>query len=225
VTPARLLVLVAGPQPLSPEREEARRAAAEELAHREYQAARPSLFSQAVSWLLEQLDRVRVPQGPGPSLVLVLVVAAVVALIVLAVVRAGRIRTNRLPAPDDLFAGTVLTAADHRSAADRHAAAGSWGEAVLERFRAVVRELEERAVLVPLPARTAEEAATEAARWLPALAPDLAAAARLFNEVRYGGRGGDRDADESLRRLDEAVRRARPADAAAEAGPQLVAPS
>ena len=58
----------------------------------------------------------------------------------------------------------------------------------LERFRAIVRELEERAVLAEQPGRTAGEAAAAAAGRLPALAAELAAAARLFDDVRYGGR-------------------------------------
>lgn len=228
MTPGRLLtrVLAAAPQPpLTPGPDEARRAAAQELAHREYQEARPGLLSRALTWLLEHLPSIPALHGPLPSITLVAVLAALLAVIVFAVLRAGRIRMARRTPDGDVFAGSELTAADHRAAADRHAAAGAWSEAVLERFRAVVRELEERAVLVPQPARTAGEAAGEAGRWLPALAPDLAAAARLFSEVRYGGRPADRAADESLRRLDEAVRRARPLDRADELGPQLVAPS
>jgi hypothetical protein len=228
VTPGRLLTgwLAAAPElPLAPDREEARRAAAEELSHREYQAARPGLLQQLLEWVLDALNRVRVPGGPGPSIALVVVVAVVLAAIVFAVVRAGRIRASRQRPDEDLFAGTDRSAADHRAAADRHSAAGEWDLAVLERFRALVRELEERAVLVPLPARTAEEASGEAGRWLPALAGDLAAAAHLFNEVRYGGRAADAGADRMLRRLDEDVRRAQPLAAAEESRPQLVAPS
>jgi len=86
---------------------------------------------------------------------------------------------------------------------------------VVERFRAVARELEERAVLVAQPGRTADELAGEAGQLLPALAGQLAAGSSLFDDVRYGGRTGTPDADRQLRALDEAVRSARPAAPAA----------
>ena len=58
--------------------------------------------------------------------------------------RAGsRARAARPPAP--LFAGRRRSAAEHR-AAPSGAAAGAWAEAVRERLRAIVRDLEERGV-------------------------------------------------------------------------------
>ena len=55
-------------------------------------------------------------------------------------------------------------------------------------MRAIVRSLEERALLDPRPGRTADEAAAEAGRALPAHADRLRAAARDFDDVTYGGR-------------------------------------
>jgi hypothetical protein len=46
---------------------------------------------------------------------------------------------------------------DHRASAEGHAVAENWDLAVLERFRAIDRELEERALLSPEPGRTAME--------------------------------------------------------------------
>jgi hypothetical protein len=216
----------ASPQiPVTPTREEARRAAIEELSHREYRDAEPGLLTQFLDWLFAHL--VVGVHGPVSAVLLSVLVLALVVVIVVALARAGQIRAHRARrgGQDSVFDDPTLTAADHRAAADRHAAAGQWAAAVLERFRAIVRELEERAVLVPLPARTAGEAAFEAQRWLPQLGGDLAAAARLFNDVRYGGRTADEAADEGLRSLDEKVRRARPLETAESAGPRLVAPS
>lgn len=66
-----------------------------------------------------------------------------------------------------LFDDGIRSAADHRTAAEAHAAAGRWTEAVQERMRAVVRSLEERTLLDPRPGRTADEAAAEASVSLP----------------------------------------------------------
>ena len=108
-----------------------------------------------------------------------------------------------------LFSGRARTAAEHRAAADAHAAAGEWADAVRERLRAVVRSLEERAVLDQRPGRTADEAAAEAGAALPAVAAELRRAARLFDDVWYGGRAAGPESDAALRAVDEQVRAAR----------------
>ena len=79
-----------------------------------------------------------------------------------------------------------------RAAADAAAAAGDWALAVLERFRAIVRGLEERTVLDERAARTAHEAALAAAARLPALAAELVAAGRTVRRRRVRRRAGDR---------------------------------
>ena len=79
-----------------------------------------------------------------------------------------------------------------------------------ERLRATVRGLEERDLLDTRAGRTADEAAAEAGRALPTLADELRAAARTFDEVRYGGRTADAATDARLRTLDDAVRRTKP---------------
>lgn len=109
-----------------------------------------------------------------------------------------------------LFDEGPRSAADHRTAADAHAAAGRWTEAVQERMRAVVRALEERTLLDPRPGRTADEAAAEAALSLPEHAAGLHAAARTFDDVTYGGRTADADTYARLRTLDLTLERAKP---------------
>ncbi len=118
------------------------------------------------------------------------------------------------PASRPLFSGRARTAAEHRAAADAHAAAGEWAEAVRERLRAVVRSLEERAVLDERPGRTADEAAAEAGVALPAVAAELRRAARLFDDIWYGGRPAGPESDAALRGVDEQVRAARPGQTA-----------
>ena len=97
-----------------------------------------------------------------------------------------------------------MTAADYRAEAERFAAAQDWREAVRARFRAVIRELEQRGVLDPRPGRTAGEIAAEGGGAVPEIGNDLRRAARTFDEVWYGGRAGD------VRALRHALRGRRP---------------
>ncbi|CAO0832539.1 hypothetical protein SMICM17S_08661 [Streptomyces microflavus] len=102
------------------------------------------------------------------------------------------------------------SAAQHRAAADAHAAALRWTEAVQERMRAIVRSLEERALLDPRPGRTADEAAAEAGRALPDHATRLRSAARDFDDVTYGGRTAGQPTYLALRALDTELDEAKP---------------
>lgn len=194
-------------------REAAQEAARQELAKQVYRDAGPGLVERALRWLADRasdlLDRVAgvSPGGyAGVVVIVVLLVAAAVAI---------RLRVGPLGRGEQLegalFVGRERTADDHRAAADAHAAAGEWADALRERLRAVIRSLEERAVLEPRPGRTADEAAAEAGAALPPLSADLRSAARLFDEVWYGGHPAGPGADATLRELDRAVRAARPA--------------
>jgi hypothetical protein len=128
--------------------------------------------------------------------------------LVVAVVR--RVRPGARAGTRTLFAGRVRSAAEHRAAADAAAAQGDWAEAVRERLRAVVRDLEERGLLDVRPGRTADEAAVLGGQVLPDVAADLRTAARVFDDVWYGGRTATADSDAQLRAVDDAVRAARP---------------
>nr|WP_277344788.1 DUF4129 domain-containing protein [Cellulomonas sp. IC4_254] len=102
------------------------------------------------------------------------------------------------------------TAAEIRAAADAAAARGDWAAAVADRFRALVRSLEERAVLEEQPGRTAHEAVEAAGLRLPVHAVDLRAAGRLFDDVVYGERTPRAEDDAALRELDARVTATRP---------------
>ncbi|MGL6235277.1 MAG: DUF4129 domain-containing protein [Segniliparus sp.] len=100
----------------------------------------------------------------------------------------------------------VLSSSDeHRQRAAAAAASGDWATAIAERTRAMVKELDERAVLALTPGRTADEFAFLAGGLLPALESGLAEAARVFDEVVYGGRAGSEGAYLDVGRLDEAI--------------------
>ncbi|WP_459548718.1 DUF4129 domain-containing protein [Nocardia sp. X0981] len=90
-------------------------------------------------------------------------------------------------------------AAVHRAAAEKAAAQGDFDTALRERFRAVLRGLEQHRVLEVRRSRTARETSHEAAAALPAgLSEELPPAADAFDEVVYGGR---RAAEAEYRRL------------------------
>jgi len=193
-------------------RDEAAQLAREELAKQVYRDAGPGLVERLVRWLLEQAGRLLdgaagvSPGGYSGLVVVLLLVAAAVVAVRLKVGPLGR----RAAREEALFVGRTRTAAQHRAAADAHAAAGAWAEAVRERLRAVVRSLEERAVLDERAGRTADEAAAEAGRALPSCAAGLRAAAVLFDEIWYGGRPAGPESYAALRDLDAQVQATRP---------------
>jgi hypothetical protein len=206
------VLIRAGDLPVDLGRDEARRAAERELADPAYAAAEPSLLTQVAMWLLDWIDELldgAAQNAPGGYLGLVVLGLLLVLGVVAVRLRIGRIgRTTTREG--GLFDGGTVTAEHHRRNADAHAARGEWAEAVRERLRAVVRDLEERDVLDTRPGRTADEAAADAGRALPACAEQLRAAARTFDDVWYGGVPGTAAMDAQLRAVDDEVRRARP---------------
>ncbi|MET3987683.1 DUF4129 domain-containing protein [Streptomyces sp. PvR034] len=198
--------------PLATPRDAAREAAERELSKPLYHQNDPSPIQRAIDRFWEWLgDLVNSASDATPGgLVGILVIVVVVALLIGALW--WRLGSPRRAATSAglLFDEGVRSAADHRTSAEAHAAAGHWTEAVQERMRAVVRSLEERTLLDPRPGRTADEAAAEAARSLPAHGAELHAAARTFDDVTYGARPADSGTYARLRDLDLALERAKP---------------
>ncbi|MFJ6945443.1 DUF4129 domain-containing protein [Streptomyces wuyuanensis] len=190
----------------------AREAAERELSKPMYHENDPNLLERALNrfweWLADVLDSAAgvAPGGPLGLAVIALVAAALIAALWW---RLGTPHRTRA-AGDALFDDRPRSADEHRATAEAHAAAGRWNQAVQERMRAVVRSLEERALLDPRPGRTADEAAAEAGRPLPGHADALRSAARTFDDVTYGGRTADQQAYARLRDLDTELARARP---------------
>ena len=187
--------------------EVARELARQELQDGRYAKAQPSLATRLVKRLLEQVNRLfdsAAASTPGGRAGLVLVLLVLAGLAVLIVVRL-RVASGGGPRQAVFAAGTTLTAAEHRATAEAFAAEGSFDEAVRERLRAIVRELEVRGVLDPRPGRTAGEVAAEAGRLVPALQTPLSRAATTFDEVWYGGRCADAAAYRVVVDVDELV--------------------
>lgn len=203
------LTLLAADVPVEPGADEARRWIVEELAKPEY-STDPSLLARFLEWLSGLFDGAPALDLGGP-LVAVIVVAAVLLVAGIAYWVAGPVRLSRkAPGSAVVLDDDVRTAAEMQAAADRAAAMGDWSTAVLERFRAVVRSLEERAILDVRPGRTAWEAARAAGERLPDVADALARGADLFDDVAYGKTVVGPEADAFLRALDEETRATRP---------------
>lgn len=210
--PLTSAVHIAAPVPTTVDREEGVRYARDELSDRIYQDAEPGLVERIIQQGSEWLEWLATQVGdalPGGWLLLGLLGGLLLALLAGLLVYARPAR--RAKRHQAVFAvETPRTAAEHRTAADEHAAAGAYEEAVRERLRALTRDLEERAIIAPRPGRTATELATEAAATLPG-SEALHDAAALFNDVVYGNRTATADDEQFLRELDDRLRQTRPA--------------
>ncbi|WP_454345554.1 DUF4129 domain-containing protein [Streptomyces canus] len=198
--------------PLTTPRDPAREAARRELSKRMYHENDPSWFQRALNAFWDWVDKLfnaASSATPGGALGLVVVIAAVVLVVGALWWRLGTPR--RGPASSAaLFDDRPRSAADHRAAAEAHAAQGHWNQAVQERMRAIVRSLEERALLDIRPGRTADEAAAEAGRALPTHGDRLRSAARDFDDVTYGGRAATEQSYHRIAELDRDLERSKP---------------
>lgn len=195
--------------PRLPAREDAER----ELTKPEYHQHDPNLAQRALNWLWDRIgDLLSTAAGasPGGWIGLLAITVLVILLLIALRLRLGKLRPQPSTSTGDLFTDRPRTADDHRAAAEAHAAAGHWSAAVQERMRALVRSLEERALLDVRPGRTADEAASEAGRTLPAHADRLRAAARDFDDVTYGGRSAGEGTYSRLATLDDDLERTKP---------------
>ncbi|WP_407704599.1 DUF4129 domain-containing protein [Streptomyces spongiae] len=211
-TAVRALPVSDDAPPLTTPRDPAREAARRELSKRMYHENDPSWFQRALDAFWEWLDKLfgaASAATPGGALGLVVIVLVVLALLGALWWRLGTPHRTPTSSPA-LFDDRPRSAAEHRANAEAHAAQGHWNQAVQERMRAIVRSLEERALLDVRPGRTADEAASEAGRTLPAHADRLRAAAQDFDDVTYGGRSTGEGTYHRLAALDDDLHRTKP---------------
>ncbi|OKH68417.1 membrane protein [Mycobacterium sp. SWH-M1] len=191
--------------PIDIDRDAARDAAQNELSKAIY--PRPSLTDQLLEWLDRLLYRITSEAASLPGgwvTVTVLLLLAVIAVLVVIRIARRAMRSSRT-ADDELFTGHLLTAAEHRATAQRHAAQAEWTPAIQHRLRAVARQLEEDGVLSPAAGRTATELAQDAGRALPDMASEFVSAAGVFNDVSYGEVPGTEDRYRTVASLDDAL--------------------
>ncbi|HEX2211931.1 MAG TPA: DUF4129 domain-containing protein [Mycobacterium sp.] len=181
-------------------------AAERELAKPIYPKA--SLQERIIGWLEDLLYRLVVEGSSVPggwlTISVLLILLAVAAVMGIRIAR-RTMRTNRSHA-HALLGEQDRSAAEHRAAAQRSAAAGDWAAAIRHRLRAVARQLEDSAVLDPVPGRTATELGRDAGAQLPHLSAELISAATAFNDVTYGERPGTETAYRMIADLDDELR-------------------
>ena len=188
------------------DRDAAHEAAQHELGKPIYPKA--SLIERLFDWIDELLTKLIIEGASVPggwftiSLLLILLAIAIVVAVRIA---RRTMRTNR-GGGYALFGEHELSAAEHRATAEQYAAAGNWSAAIRHRLRAVARQLEESAVLDPIPGRTANELARDAGRAIPNLAAELSRAAEAFNDVTYGERPGTESGYRMIADLDDHLR-------------------
>ncbi|MFY9931115.1 MAG: DUF4129 domain-containing protein [Streptosporangiaceae bacterium] len=193
------------------------RQAAQRLARHELARAIYHPHQSFWAWLLSSIGRLltwlfTAGNGlvPGGWWALVALAALAVVVVVVTLARIGPVRRSRRRRAGPLSVDSPLSAQERRERAAGYAAAGNFKPAMIESLRAIASELEERGLLVPEPGLTANELAARAGQLIPAHAAALAAAARSFDDVCYGGQPGSRAGYEHLRDLDSALRAAAP---------------
>ena len=195
---------VDGRTPIS--RADAAEAARNELRHAIYRNDRSwidRLRERIGRWLSGRTSDAAHTVVGGPNLVVMIALAVLLFALVAAVVwRGGGLQRNATRA-EVLDFDRPMTAREHRARADTLAAAAQWRDAVRERLRAMVRELEERGLLDERPGRTANEIASEAGAVLPGVSTDLGVATRAFADVWYGDREASATTDATMRAVDE----------------------
>jgi Domain of unknown function (DUF4129) len=203
-------------------RQAAQRLARAELSKRIYHR-HPPLLRQILDAITRWLGRVFREANAAPGgwwgLVALLVLLVIVAAVIL--YRIGPVARTRRRAPEPVRGPHARTARDLRDSAAELAASGDYSGAICETVRAIAAELDERMVLPPQAGQTADEFAGEAGQALPRHAAELHAAARLFDEIRYGYRTGSRQGYALLRELDSAIKTSAARPAAPQPTPQL----
>lgn len=182
----------------------AQRLAREELSRAIYhQQSVPQAVMHFVLSLLQRIFGAAGQVTPGGWWTVVALVALAVAGGAAVAVRLGPLaRSARGAGPARDPGSRARTARQLRDASAVSAAGGDYSTAILQRLRAIVASCEERGILAPDAGRTADELATQAGARFPGQRAALAAAARLFDQIRYGDGVGTLDGYERLRDLD-----------------------
>lgn len=179
---------LAAKAPATPDADEARQAANKELSRPIYRDS-PDLWDRFWEWIKEHFNTgSMVPGVPSwvSTAIVIVVGAVVIALLILLLTRISSERRVTTPSLsvliDDRDADALTRAADE--AAER----ADFATAVVERFRAIIRSLDERGIIDEYPGMTAIEAAalTNQALGEHRVVAPLYEAAHLFDAVLYG---------------------------------------
>jgi Domain of unknown function (DUF4129) len=172
-----------------------------------------SLVERFFGWLQELWERLQVsalnasPLSTGAAVLTLAVLAVLVGLLV----SRARREPSRTVQHDGVLGPGAVSAQQHRDAALAALARASFGEAVVEAFRAVATRSVERGLLQERPGLTAHELAESLAPVFPAQVAALREAALRFDLVFYGGQRAVEADARAVLDLDERLHRTRPA--------------
>ncbi len=180
----KLALLPTWSQP-TPSPDEARQQAHHELSKVAYKP-KQNLLEKLFKWLDSTLSKAKLnlglPEWVGVLLTFLIFVALIALLLYLATkITLARRKRKSKALFDDKRDASMLTLS-----ANKAAAAGDWVSAVVDRFRAIIRSLDERALLEDYPGMTSQEAGQLGAQVMPNLSESFAYAANLFDRARYG---------------------------------------
>jgi len=196
-------------QGLSPTPPQAREWLTRELGGAGYQD--PWLQS-AIRWILDTigklLDGAQRLAGLSP-LVIALVALVVIALLAWVLPRLRR-ELVVVRADSGVLDNLTVPASHYRALAAAALRDGRHDDAVLDRFRAIARDMSGRSLLDDAPGRTAHEVSLSLALPFPDHAERLAQAADLFDAVRYGHRHASAEQATEVQTLDEDLAGSRP---------------
>ena len=206
--------LAATTPPLTPDGDEARRWAEEELSDPVYAAAEPTpldRIARAIGDFVERLFSVQLSGEWGPWVaVLAAVLFAVVILAAFLIWGVPRATSRSRDAAELFGVDEQRTAAELRRTAASSAARGEWDAAIVLRFRALARGVVERGAADTPPGATVHAFARAAARAFPASAAELESAAAAFDDVRYLRRPGTEELYRRIAAVDDTVTASRP---------------
>lgn len=171
---------------LSPDGDEARRWAEQELSRAKYSEPGPSLIDRVGQWVIDRLSQLNIDFGGSVSLTGSVTIIILVVLLALIAVLYGRLRpggrvaygTPGMVLDDDRTESVLVK--DARRAHSR----GDYAAACVDYYRACIRILDSRGLIIANPGMTALEAARQgiATTGLP-----LGPGAQIFDSVMYGG--------------------------------------
>jgi hypothetical protein len=202
--------------PVTPDGEEARRWAEQELSDPVYTEAEPTpldRIARAVSDFIGSLFDAELSGAWGPALAIVAAIVVVV-LIIVAFLIWGRPRAvgrSRAISAELFGEAEQRSASELRRAAASRAANGEWDAAIVLRFRGLARGLAERGIVELPPGATVHAFARRAGRSFPAFAGELEQAAGAFDDVRYLRIPGSPELYRRVAAVDDALTGARPA--------------
>jgi hypothetical protein len=169
-----------------------------------------------IRWIVDQVRRLLVSAGHLAGLspiITILVALVVIATLVWAL---PRVRREPVVATSDavVLEDPTITARRYRDLAAGALREGRYGDAVLDGFRAIAKDMSDRTLLDDAPGRTAHEVALALASPFPDYADRLARAADVFDSVRYGHRLANADQAGQVKHLDAELVTTRPVLAA-----------